>query len=531
MTTSLPIKGRLWLLVLITLAVAAFWGQDRYAFPSVDDWTYTFICPADTSDACQPVSSLHDAVLSQSRDYFRTNGRFLTHTLVQYFCGCWPMSAFVVINSLMFGLFCLCLVRLTSTPAHRPAALLTLLSAVWLIIPFKGITFMGNIALSVNYLWSSVFNLAFLMLYRQQLSRPMSSLMTMLPTLLFAFATGSLQESYSIGIVAALGIHAVVHRRTLTVPAMATAAAYTVGALTCILSPANFGRADAIGGFGFHVGSLFGLMLSPVVWLFAATVAALLLKKSLRRHLRPEHTILLAAIAVTLIFIIFVAYNGRHQLVSLNVLMFVFVGSICNAACTHRPLQRAVAVTLTAVALLTYVPILQARKTYYDAFQQLMADARTTTDGIVDGHRFERLTAQYGRNLLLDYNYVSTFNILGWDRYEHDLSLWLTRGADSRLLTTVLPDSPANIVRQCTPDREQLPATFRLGDPPLEYYIYKSATPCDSLVLHARRPSKYVVLPDEHVDLRPSDTFIYDGHSYYLFLDRQPLHVASVTAK
>ena len=69
--------------LILGIFFLAFYFQDRYAIFSIDDWTYAFVVQdsyfnyqsvADDNVVRQPIMSFHDALLSQSRDYFKTNG-------------------------------------------------------------------------------------------------------------------------------------------------------------------------------------------------------------------------------------------------------------------------------------------------------------------------------------------------------------------------------------------------------------------------------------------------------------------------
>ena len=73
-----------------------------------------------------------------------------------------------------------------------------------------------------------------------------------------------------------------------------------------------------------------------------------------------------------------------------------------------------------AVALISYFPILKARKDYYDCYLRVVEKAHRTKTGIVDGKEFEMMTQRIRANRLLDCNYVFTFSFDGWNMYEKD---------------------------------------------------------------------------------------------------------------
>ena len=119
-------KNKIAIISILVVFFLSFYVQNQYAIFSIDDWTYTFIVnenalnyQAVTEDSIirQPVSSFSDAIISQSRDYFKTapsNGRFIIHTLVQYICGTKTMSQFIILNSLMFIAFTILIIKLSN---------------------------------------------------------------------------------------------------------------------------------------------------------------------------------------------------------------------------------------------------------------------------------------------------------------------------------------------------------------------------------------------------------------------------------
>ena len=436
--------------IVLTLFFLFFYTQDRYAIFCIDDWMYSFVVQEDAKDVLevlddgvvrQPVLSFEDAVVSQSRDYFKTNGRFVVHTVVQYLCGVWGMDWFVVFNSVVFLLLIILMVQFLRTDGRSVWwHWLLVFSAVWLLMPHKGMTFLGRIALSVNYLWVSVATLLFVMVFERLRRHGDSRPLVLIGYVLFAFVAGSLQESFCIGVSGALFVYLLYKRGRAGRGLTAVSLAYMLGAMVCVLSPANFGRADDIGGFGFHTRVLLGLASSPPI-LLSIVLMFLLWRKGLLRRWVAENHLLLASAAFNLLFVLFVAYNGRHQLTAINVMLLVVLLKVWAEGSIGSPrLRKAALVTMVVVTIVSYWPILQVRKSYYDCYQGVVERARQTTTGFVDGREFEDMRNRIKANLLVDVNYVETFTFNGWDVFEQGLSVWLTHGESNNFVTTVLPE-------------------------------------------------------------------------------------------
>ena len=429
--------------ILITFFLA-FYAQNRYAIFSIDDWTYAFIVDKDAFNyqavvnddvIRQPVTSFYDAALSQSRDYFKTNGRFIIHTLVQYFCGTKTMEQFVIINSIIFALFTILMMRLTLRKIDI-WSLLLLLSAIWILIPHKGMTFMGNITCSIDYLWSCTATLLFLNILEIMIRQDFRcKKRTLAIFILYAFITGSLQESFGIGLSGALFTYLIWKHKTIKPEIAATIVVYIIGVIICMATPANFRRFDDIQGAGFHINSLLGLLSSFAFILFIISIIIITKNGKLKDFIHDNY-IVSATILFNLLFALFVAYNGRHQLTAINVFSLIAIFRIWMPLATTR-LKHAATVILTTMAILSYYPILEARKAYHDSYMTLLERVNQSDNGIVSGKEFEEQTVKIRKNYILECNYVAVFTFDDWDFFEKSLSVYLTKGKNNQFIKEI----------------------------------------------------------------------------------------------
>jgi hypothetical protein len=437
-------KRSIYIVFALVIFSLAFYLQNRYAILSVDDWIYAFKVDhnaynyqsvADDDTDRQIIHSFYDAILSQSQDYFKTNGRFIIHTLVQYLCGTKTMQQFIIINSIMFALFTLLIVKVINRKIEF-YSLLFILSAIWILLPHKGLTFMGNITCSVNYLWTSVATLLFIYLFEKLINKRKFGLPIFIIFTFYSFVTGSLQESFSIGITGMLIIYLFIYYQTINKQQIIVSIAYILGTCICILSPANFRRFDDIGGMGFHCNSILGLVSSPVFLLFIICMIILAHKNKLLESIY-NNFIIIIPIIINVIFSIFIAYNGRHQLTAINVFSMVF---IMRMWMDYLPIhiKKTTTYLLTFIALLSYYPILIARKSYYNEYTKIIERTKYSIDGTIIGTEFEEKTAKIKKNHILECNYIATFTFQDWDFYERSLSIYLTQGKDNRFIKEVI---------------------------------------------------------------------------------------------
>ncbi len=439
-------KNKFLFIIILIIIFATFYAQNRYAIISIDDWTYAFIVNNDainylsvTDDNIlrQPVSSFYDAIISQSRDYFKTNGRFIIHSIVQYICGTKTMLQFVFLNSIMFVIFTLLVIRLSNCK-YNIYNILFIFSSIWLLFPHKGLTFMGNITCSVNYLWSSVAILLFIFLFIWSKNRKNSKYSIFINILLsiYAFIAGSLQESFTIGITGSLLVYIIYKRRYIDNNLLVISIAFMIGTLSCIISPANFRRFDDIGGSGFHSNCLLGLLSSPVFILFLVIIIVSIKKQKLLDTIKT-HFFIVFPIIINLCFVIFIAYNGRHQLTAINVFCLIFIIRIWNKFTSHN-IKTLTTILLTTITVISYYPILQIRKNYYESYKTILYRIdKHNNNGIVSGKEFEYNNKIIKNNRIIECNYITTFTFQDWDFYEKSLSIYLTKGESNKLIKEV----------------------------------------------------------------------------------------------
>ena len=528
METQILKKNNLYVWLFLFLSAVSFYLLDRYAIFSIDDWPYSWVSEADGNNYFSPldedavrkhVDSIEDAVVSQSREYFRSNGRFLTHVLVQYLCGTVPMATFVILNSFVFLIFLYSMLCHSLQRPFRISEMLILLSSIWFLIPFKGMTFFGNIAMTVNYLWTATFTLLFLLLYfhlkKRQKTLPLFALAGVF---VLSAIVGSLQESFCIGFAGAFFFMLIVEKRkkTLTKIDVAIAAGYIIGTAVCVFSPANFARAEG-NGIGFHFNVIYGLAASPAFDVFVLTLLGLVLKRRSRiLNFFKDNLLLSLAFLFNFLFALVIAYNGRHQLNCISILAVILMCKIWfEEFRLSVKVKNILAIVALSLTLVTAVPIYHLRKEYHAAYEELLENARHTDNGIVVAKTFIDLTAKIHNMPWIDNYYVSTFSFSGTDCWRKCISLMLTNGKDLYLVKQVLPEKPQILTDRCVPSNEVTPGVYMVN----RRYIYKSdkEMPVEDVRMKVLRKPKAFFMKDVEDEIIPSDYFEWNGKWYYLF--------------
>lgn len=522
-------KSNYLVVLFLLLSMIFFYGLDKYAIFSIDDWPYSWVSEEDGSNYFSPlednavrkhVDSIEDAVVSQSREYFRSNGRFLTHVIVQYLCGTMPMSTFVIINCIVFCAFLFCMMRFSLQKPCTVPEMLILLAGVWFLIPFKGMTFMGNIAMTVNYLWTTTATLLFLLLYLWLRQKCISfPLIGCVGLFILSVLVGSLQESFCIGFAGAFLFYLLEKWREKSIKLIdvTVSGGYIIGAIICVFSPANFSRASG-DGIGFHFNVIYGLLASPAFDVFLLALIIFLMKRrnSFRCFLK-DNFIFCLAFLFNLLFAIVIAYNGRHQLTCISVIALILT---CRIWFDEFQISERVKITLacfiTAAMILTYIPIRSLRMEYKDAYEEILAKAKKSDDGIIGAKNFASLTGKIHNMPLVDNYYVNTFSFFGSDCWEKCVSLMLTNGQDLYRLKQVLPDDPDVLANGCVKANEVMSNLWKIGG----RYVSRSEKELRHGAFHLKVVSKPKAFFMRNVEkiVSPSESFYYKGFWYYVFL-------------
>ncbi len=454
-------NSKKWLLAaFVIIASVLYFMQDQWFTRDIDDYGFSTIMElVDLPDGSriiiheQPVNSLGDALRSQVNAYQQYNGRFLVHTVVQWFSGTKGDTFIAVANTLMWALMMVCFVLLSFGKKRLDMANLVIaFGIIWLLMPNALKMYLGSISGTTNYLWASAGNLLVLLLYdRIQRRDTPVALASGIVAALLALIVGSLQESFSIGIAAGLLVHALIHRGRVPRMAWAIAICYAVGAAFCIFAPASFVRAGIMGQ-GLRWYALIDLMKVPVVALtLLAFIVAALTRRNLVTRILKDNIVIITAIVVNLLFAIIIAYTGAWQLTCISLLSAILLLQLFSHAITHRWTKIALACMAACCTIAIYSVQYGYRHRMWDLEQAMFNEARTSQDGIINmGEALEidrpyntsRLAPLYRQYLKNPFEGLITNDQLNGPSL---LSKFLTREAKTDLVTAFLPDSPQHI--------------------------------------------------------------------------------------
>lgn len=526
------------LIVLLTICVVAicFYLQYRCYVPSSDDMYYKFICndvnhgfaAPDVGEGTQYIESFSDVLRSMNYFYTHINGRYLVHVAVQTFTAMVPIQVFAAINALFYALFLFLLCRFCISNPTRDlmAKVLICIAGAWFLIPFQGMTFLGGIATAVNYLWTTVFMLAFLVFHQHlQSVRNEQSWWKIAIIFLFGAFVGSLHEGFSVGLCGVFFFYLVVKWKQATKAEKSLLIGLFIGAAFCILSPGNFIRlsseemADRCSSFLF--GSLSSWAIDAL--LFSVILLWLFNREYVKSVLR-KNIFLIGIILFNSLFCIFIAYIGRHQLTCNSVCSLIITIRLWAGFKCWKPIYlRSLAAMLLLAMVLSHAYVYRLREARYTAFSELCANAINKQPGdYVACRSYEDINYLISNSPLTCHYYVGFMPFVCKDGLARALSLSLSHGKDIHLLDNLYPDEPSAIATICTPDHCVAENIYTVSN---NYYVVvlPDSIPLSNITAKIKVRRRAFFLSDTEESIHPKEHFELNGKYYYILGNRGSL--------
>ncbi len=413
----------------------AFYLLDRFCIFNIDDYMYAY-----KFGTFEPITSFSDIISSQCDHYFQQNGRFIIHCFVQLFCGIIGIEWFRIFNTIAFIAFCGLTTRIVCQTWKAPIVWYALTTfIIWLCIPRICNTLLGNIAFGINYLWAGIFSILFLLLFQHTAKHNQGSFIHKLILLIVGSICGSLQETFSIPIAGFLFIYYCFNIKKLRGNIFWLLLGYCIGAAILIFAPGNFVRLSTnSSSFSFLdivINRIRNIAYDGwVLWLVVLGLIIGYIKSKTRLiefvHYNIPYYVM---ICIGLLFAIFIAYIGEHQLffigwlaivVILNGIYFSFKRQIERYS-TH------VVLCILFIMIPLYSLIYKYRKEVYELRQDLITEISNSKDGLVaagDYLAYEVEKNVIGRKYTLK---------MGYEPEKHRTSLYHT--GDQNHFKTYIP--------------------------------------------------------------------------------------------
>ena len=453
-------RTRNWLLLaFVIIGTVLFLLQDVWMVRDIDDYGFSTLNELRINEDGQrylvhvkPVLSFADAVKSQQAAYFDYNGRFLIHTLSQWFNSMEGTTLPIIVNTLSWALLLVCFVLLSFGRKRLDAPWLVIAFAVlWLTMPNSLHMMIGSITAAADYLWTGAANLFILLLfYRITQNDRSSSWPKALLIGACALIAGAMQESFSIGISAGLIIYALMNRKKMSREAWVLVGCYVIGTALVALAPANFKRSDMLGHMvRWYV--LTDLLRAPIVPLtLLTTLIALFIKPAEVIRVFKDNIIMVVAIVVNVLFAIFIAYTGAWQLTCVLLLCAILFLQLLSTLITNKIVKKVLAILAALAVIGVYCLQYNYRRGMWQVEQKMYQQAREGI-GLIDLKRSYDIDEPYRQSRLAPLyrqflrNPHETMILNNQQNGVSLLSKFLTRCENPELVQALLPESPENI--------------------------------------------------------------------------------------
>ena len=237
-----------WLMAaLLLLMVVAFylmcasnplrWDDLMYQYVWYDHKVPELLHPVDLDNR---VDDVGEAFLSQCHHYTVMNGRFIVHFITQCFCGFIGKGPFNAVNALVYLAFLVLGLRFVGAKSLGKVAFV--LAGLWLLPPVQWILSF-DVVFPINYLWSAVACLAFVLLFHKMSLRGLPSWWQNALLVFFGVLCGNFHEGYSLLVSGALFFYALFHFKKLNASQWCLIVGMWIGTLTVIGSPGIWNRA------------------------------------------------------------------------------------------------------------------------------------------------------------------------------------------------------------------------------------------------------------------------------------------------
>lgn len=487
------------------------------------------------------INNLNEVFERELIEYNSWGGRFVIHSFVSAFAALWGMPLYEVCSSILFSLLIASLVFLCFRKNDTRMIPIVLLLMVFSNVTFK--FFLGNIAFSANYLWSSAFVLFYVYLLEKTSKFIVKSRLTVVILLCYGIFTGALQETYSIGCSVASLLFLCVNWKQLPKTTKTLVIGFCIGASFLLLAPGNFGRQSGLNHSDSwvmeHFVYLCRVLFDGYVLFFLVFILGISWRKERQRTIDfcRENLFYFIAIIVSLGFAIVIFYAGDRQMLCpiffSIILICRWIKEFNNRSLIH--LLNPVAIISIILIMIAYIPIYQFRKEVYQAYDEMLDSADIATGTIVSKH-FDRVSYMH-RNWLQDkFSYTEMDDRMQMDAY----SRWMSNSNDIKAITLRLPDSKDHIVSACNLENKVDDYIFHeVGN---YYYILRipfeeelksftivaNATRSE-LLMHIIKRSQSPMESKFQPDISSMSSFILGEYHYYIYMYREEIGVNSIS--
>lgn len=439
-------------LIFFIIVFIAFYLLDRFSPFIADDYAYRFFYD-EAIGKLKVVSSLKDAIIFQAHDYMTHNGRFIVHTLTAYFCGKLGVEWFRIINSLIFVLLVYGVLKLIRSEfGRRNVDKYIIAFVLFLLMPCPGMIWLGSIAMCINYLWTACAIIYFMILFKTIVSNKKNyDTITNILVFFVGFFVGSLQESFSLGISAALFFYYCFHIKEFKGSVLYIVVGFWLGTLIVTFAPGNFVRLgevnDSEGGFTAskllsHFSQLIFNAKLFVILCFSLLALLIKSKSDFIQFVLQNRVYVLTIFFCGMVSL--VIFSGERQITCIELFSLILIIKLLYIYCFSFIKHRSRWINSLCIILfcVVYVPIYNNRAFAYDTLEALYKKP-VVDQTIVFPEYWDHIRKLNGSYLGSRFTQRLDFS----ERWMYpSFSNYLSNGENAQLVTAILSENKEKIV-------------------------------------------------------------------------------------
>lgn len=278
-----------------------------------DDWHYNFIY-----GTLDKIDNISDVIKSQYIHYFKCNGRFIPHFIIQLFDGILGKELFNVFNTIAFILF----IHLSTHLVKNEYKALYLPAFLILLLCFYFIPSFNNCFLwmsgACNYLWVAdillIFNILLFKQIKEKIYYPLLFIIGMI--------SGWTNEAFIIGMSCGYFVYFIIKRIKPTLPQTILLSGFYIGTILLVFSPGSIHRALGNNNTPLNITAILHNLINSFLNMNNIRLLPLLiilfLYSTYKKKINPkqfigDNIIWIIAIIVSFIFVLFTNYNSGHS--------------------------------------------------------------------------------------------------------------------------------------------------------------------------------------------------------------------------
>lgn len=440
--------------VFYALLLIVFYLLDRFSPFIADDYAYRFFYDENIGEL-SVVNSLMDAIKFQAHDYMTHNGRFIVHTLTAYFCGKLGVEWFRIINSFIFVFLVygvLSLIR--SEFGKRSVDKYIIAFILFMFLPCPGMILFGSIAMCINYLWTACAITYFIILFKSARNKGNigNSKIVNVTYLLIALLIGSLQESFSLGISAALFFYYCFNLKNLRGAVLWMVIGFWLGTLIVTFAPGNFVRLGQVNNVegGFSISKVIS-HFSEVIFnaklfvILCFLILVLLIKNRVEFVKFITDNVLHFLTILFCVLVSLVIFSGERQVTCIELFSLILIIKLLFKYCYNfiEANYKLINSGFVILFFLFYVPIYNNRAYAYDILESLYKKPVVDKTIVFPEYwdHIRKLNSNYwGSHFTQRLDFTEKWMYPAFSNY-------LSEGKNSELVTAILSVSKDDIVK------------------------------------------------------------------------------------